>query len=867
MGHAFQDSIIDILVRYSAQSGKKTFWQVGTDHAGIATQMVVTRLLAKEGIDSRSLSRQEFVDKIWEWKEKSGGTILSQLKRLGVFIDWSKERFTLDEPYVDAVHHAFVTLYRDGLIYKSQRLVNWDCTLQSAVSDLEVESKLEDNPLYTISYSLESGEGSLTVSTTRPETLFGDLALAVHPQDQRYTHLIGQKVQLPLTGRFIPIIADERVEQDFGTGVVKITPAHDFFDFTIGQDHDLGFINILDKDGCLNAEAGPFSGKDRLEARPLIVQALKEASLLISITPHQSPIPRSSRTGDVVEPYLTEQWYVAMRSLAEKALAAYRSGELRFTPENWGANYAQWLENIQDWCISRQLVWGHQIPAWSDPEGTLYVGYSEEEVRRHYQLDDNVVLTQDPDVLDTWFSSALWPFATLNWPQDGWDKTPYFPNSVLVTGFDIIFFWVARMVMFSLYFTGKIPFHTVYIHGLIQDAHGVKMSKSKGNVIDPIDLIDGISLEDLLEKRTYGLMQTEMADAIIVSTKQDYPDGFQAYGLDPLRLTFALQATPTRFMRFDLQKLGYAQNICHKLWNLLRFSLSHLKQVESHPPAPTHLLNRWAIHVMHDLAHKTQDFLENQYRFDLYSQNLVDVMWSQICDRYVEYSKVLMKNPQTQEETARTLTQVVRALLGFLHPVLPFITEELNALVQESLYPGTQAPLLVEMTPQSWLSSLEELRFETQQQNEVATLFELIKEVRRLRSQLDIAPKEATFLSAAESSILARFSEQFADLLGALAQTQRAGEDSLEEHTAVLGHVREQQFSLFVPIASLQRRLGRLKEDLERCMVKINKTEQRLNNPQFCQNAPEAVLQKERDRLNELLTQKNGLQESIELLA
>lgn len=867
MGHAFQDSVIDILVRHAAQQGKKTFWQVGTDHAGIATQMVVTRLLAQQGVDSRALSREDFVSKIWEWKEESGGAILSQLKRLGVFIDWDKERFTLDEPYVKAVHHAFVTLYRDGLVYKSQRLVNWDCVLQSAVSDLEVETTLEDNPLYTISYQVANSDEVLTVSTTRPETLFGDLALAVHPEDIRYTHLIGKQVRLPLTKRLITVIADSQVDKEFGTGVVKITPAHDFFDFKVGQHHQLGFINILDKDGRLNAEAGTFKGQDRLAARPAVVQALKDAGCLVRIDPHQSSIPRSSRTGAVIEPYITEQWYVAMRSLADKALAAYRTGALRFTPETWGANYEQWLDNIEDWCISRQLVWGHQIPAWSDETGAIYVGYDEQEVRQFYKLDASIVLTQDQDVLDTWFSSALWPFATLNWPEPGWDQTTYFPNSVLVTGFDIIFFWVARMAMFSLYFTGKVPFHTVYIHGLIQDAHGVKMSKSKGNVIDPIDLIDGISIEELLKKRTYGLMQTEMQDDIIEKTKKDYPQGFQAYGLDPLRLAFALQATPTRFMRFDVQRVEYAQNVCNKIWNLVRFSLPHLKHV-SIVDAPKSLFNRWITHVLHQLTSEINDLLETQYRFDLYSQNIVDVMWSQICDRYVEYAKILLKNPETAEETRYTLTQVIRCLLGVFHPTLPFMTEELHAVICQQLEPDmTIAPLLVEMTPAAYLIPAKELNFTQEEQQEIEFFFDLIKEIRRVRSSLDVPPKEITFVQANAYEELANYAHSMSHFLRGMAHTEVSNVEKLEGYQGVRAALGDKTLLVFVPYSCLEKRLGRLKEDMGRCIIKIEKTKERLDNTEFCQNAPEAVIQKERQKMVELLAEKQALSDSLALIS
>ncbi|MBM4223033.1 MAG: valine--tRNA ligase, partial [Gammaproteobacteria bacterium] len=682
MGHAFEDTLIDIQVRSHAQKGQQVLWQVGVDHAGIATQMVVDRQLESQGINVKTLSREDRIQKIWEWKEQSGGSILSQLKRIGCGIDWDRERFTLDSDYHDAVIKAFVKLYRDGLILKKKRLVNWDVQLQSAVSDLEVDSKEEASTLYTLRYECSNNpELALHVATTRPETLFGDVAIAVHPDDLRYASWIGKTVRIPLTQKNIPVIADQHIVQDFGTGCVKITPAHDFFDFDVATRHNLPFCNILNPDGTLNDEAGAYAGLERFTARAKMLTDLDGAGLLIEAKAHVSMIPRCSRTDQIIEPYLTDQWYLSMQSLAQNALDAHARADFVFIPEQWNASFRQWLDNIQDWCISRQLIWGHRIPAWTDAHGTIYVGYDEHDVRCHYHLDPHTQLTQDSDVLDTWFSSALWPMATLGWPEKEFLKSPFFPNNCLISGFDIIFFWVARMIMFSLYFTENVPFQKIFLHGIVQDHDGQKMSKSKGNVIDPIDLIDGISYDDLVTKRTQGLMQPEKKKQIISMTKKAYPTGFPSFGVDPLRLALCLQASPGRFVRFDVQKLHIQQQTCHKLWNLLRFSLPHMQDIRKPAPHITHPLNRWICSELYRVMNETQDALKH-FRYDLYASMLVDFMWTQVCDRYVEFVKILMTS-EYQDETRWTLTHVIESLLSLLHPVIPFITEELSSIIHQ----------------------------------------------------------------------------------------------------------------------------------------------------------------------------------------
>ncbi len=690
MGHGFQQSIMDALTRYQRMRGKNTLWQVGTDHAGIATQMVVERQLQAENLTKHDLGREKFVDKVWEWKEQSGNTITRQMRRLGVSVDWARERFTMDEGLSAAVEEVFIRLYDEGLIYRGNRLVNWDPKLQTAISDLEVINEEEDGSFWYFRYPLANGDltsdgnAYIVIATTRPETMLGDTALAVHPDDERYKNLIGKHVELPLCDRLIPIIADEYVDPEFGTGCVKITPAHDYNDYEIGKRHDLPLINILTNDAAINENApSVYQGMDRFAARKQIIIDIEAAGLLEKIEPHKLKVPRGDRSGVVIEPYLTNQWYVAIEELAKPAIAAVENGDIEFVPKNWENTYFSWMRDIQDWCISRQLWWGHRIPAWYDNDGNIYVGHNETSVRKKYNLGAELELSQDSDVLDTWFSSALWTFSTLGWPQDTEELKTFHPTDVLVTGFDIIFFWVARMIMMTLKFTGQIPFRKVYITGLIRDSEGQKMSKSKGNVLDPIDLIDGIDIESLLIKQTDSMMQPQLAQKIEKATRKNYPDGIAAHGTDALRYTFYSLATTGRDINFDMGRMEGFRNFCNKIWNASRYVLMN---TEEQIPTKPELLSDysqadlWIQSCFQTTLQKVEQGMET-YRFDLVSQAIYDFFWNEYCDWYLELSKPVLwddkASPAQQNATRYTLLNILEQSLRLAHPFLPFITEEI----------------------------------------------------------------------------------------------------------------------------------------------------------------------------------------------
>jgi len=857
MGHAFQDTLMDALIRYHRMLGDNTLWQAGTDHAGIATQMVVERKLNAENRQTRhDLGREEFLRRIWAWKAHSGGTITSQLRRMGASLDWSRERFTMDDGLSAAVTEVFVKLYDEGLIYRGQRLVNWDPVLHTAVSDLEVVSQEEDGFLWHIRYPLTDGGGHLVVATTRPETLLGDTAVAIHPDDERYRHLIGRQVALPLTDRIIPIIADTYVDPAFGTGCLKITPAHDFNDYAVGQRHGLPIINILTIDAHLNEQVpAAYRGLDRFEARRRMVIDLEAAGLLEKIQPHKLTVPRGDRTHSIIEPFLTDQWYVRVAPLAEPAVRAVEEGRIRFIPENWAKTYFEWMRNIQDWCISRQIWWGHRIPAWYDTDGKIYVAHSENEVREKYSLATDISLRQDEDVLDTWFSSALWPFSTLGWPQATPELASFYPTSVLVTGFDIIFFWVARMIMMGLKFTGEVPFREVYIHGLVRDSHGQKMSKSKGNVLDPIDLIDGIQLEALVAKRTAGLMQPEMARRIEQATRQEFPEGIPSFGTDALRFTFSALATTGRDINFELGRIGGYRNYCNKLWNAARYVLINTEGQDTglgDDPIELSLADRWILSRLERTIVMVTEASDG-YRFDLVANALYEFTWNEYCDWYLELSKpVLTGNASTaaQRGTRRTLVQVLETLLRLAHPIIPFITEEIWQRVAPLT--GNTGPTLMSASyPRTDIRKLD-----PDAETEMRWVMDFILGVRNIRGEMNLSPAKplSVFLQHGDGQDRECTTRNYT-FLCALARLESISWLSDETKAPPSATALIRQVHLFIPMAGLidaAAEIKRLDKEMERLRKDLDRTQSKLTNPNFVDRAPIEVVEKERERLSQM---------------
>ncbi|MDB6096180.1 MAG: valine--tRNA ligase [Francisellaceae bacterium] len=868
MGHAFQQTLMDILIRFHRMQEENTLWLVGTDHAGIATQMVVERQLAANNITKQELGREAFIKKIWDWKKESGDTITQQMRCLGASLDWSRERFTLDTGLSEAVQEVFIKLYEENLIYKGKRLVNWDPILKTAVSDLEVESTEEAGFLWHINYPLSDNSGFITIATTRPETLLGDVAVAVNPTDLRYIHLIGKTLNLPLTNRTIPIIADDYVEADFGTGAVKITPAHDFNDYEIGKRHQLEMINILTKDGYLNnCVPEPYRGLERFKAREKILEDLKTLKLLIKTENHVLKVPRGDRSNAILEPLLTDQWYVKVGPLAEPAIKAVKEGQIKFIPENWSKTYFDWMENLQDWCISRQLWWGHQIPAWYDEQGKVYVGKSEEEIRSKYNLAPSISLSQDEDVLDTWFSSALWPFSTLGWPNNTHDLKTFYPTSVLVTGFDIIFFWVARMIMFGLKFTNNIPFKEIYITGLVQDENGQKMSKTKGNVIDPIDLIDGIALEALIKKRTSNLMQPQLAPKIEKYTRNQFPKGISAYGVDALRFTFSSMASFSRQLRFDITRLESYRFFCNKLWNANRYVLMNTENkfiLNTSMALELSPVDEWILSIWQMTKQNVFNNL-NQYRFDLASQTLYDFTWNEYCDWYLELSKPLLNPPHRsisqKYATQYILLSILEELLRTLHPFMPFITEELWQDLKPIL--DLKAPsIMVAAYPLAQPDFINEAAL-----NKIEWFKKVILSIRNIRGEMNITPNKTIHLFVYNANEHERdILQEFIPFLESLAKVSSLQFINKQEVTEACASAVIHSMELLIPLKGLideKAESTRLNKEIEKNTKELLNISQRLKNQNYLDKAPAAVVQKEKKRAEELKVIINTLEERL----
>ena len=881
MGHAFQDTIMDALTRYHRMKGYSTLWQPGTDHAGIATQMVVERLCNAEGKTRHDLGREKFLKKVWQWKEESGGTITRQLRRMGSSLDWDRERFTMDEGMSDAVQAVFIKLYEEGLIYRGNRLVNWDPVLHTAVSDLEVLSEEENGSMWHLRYPLSNGQGHLVVATTRPETMLGDAAVAIHPNDDRYKHLLGEFVELPLTGRRIPIIADEYVDPEFGTGCVKITPAHDFNDYDVWTRHrhtsmiqDLphgGLINIFTVDAAIrgnvedeiNLIPQKYCGLDRFEARKQIIADLEVEGLLEKIADHKLMVPRGDRTNSIIEPLLTDQWYVKVGPLAEPAIAAVENGDIKFVPDNWKNTYFDWMRNIQDWCISRQIWWGHRIPAWYDNLGNIYVGNSEQAIREKHNLSTDYVLKQDEDVLDTWFSSALWPFSTLGWPENTEALAKHYPTSVLVTGFDIIFFWVARMIMMGLKFQGEVPFKEVYIHGLVRDAEGQKMSKSKGNVLDPIDIIDGIELDSLIAKRTAGMMQPHLAKKIEQDTRKHFPDGIQSYGTDALRFTFASLASTGRDIRFDLARTEGYRNFCNKLWNAARFVLMNTEGQDnglSDAPCTYTQVDRWIVSRLNQVTAITSNAIDN-YRFDLAAQAIYEFTWNEYCDWYLELAKISLQSDDVtlQRATRKTLLTVLESILRLAHPIMPFITEEIWQRVAPLA--GIQAEsIMLQPYPVADNSHIDNSAIA-----EINWVMNFILGVRRIRGEMNIAPSKPLPVLLQNGSIIDQSylsnSSVYLQRLGRLESiTWLSNDDTTPESAiALVGELK-----ILIPIAGLidkDAELIRLDKEIQKIKNDLPRIQGKLSNPTFINKAPAEVIDKENAKLTDLLSNLHNLEQ------
>ena len=858
MGHAFQNTLMDALTRFHRMKGRKSLWQAGSDHAGIATQMVVERLLLAQGKSRTELGREKFIDKVWEWKANSGGTITNQLKRLGASLDWSRERFTMDEDLSAAVREVFVSLYEEGLIYRGKRLVNWDPVLKTAISDLEVMSEEEEGYLWHFKYPISNSSEHVVIATTRPETMLGDTAVAVHPDDERYTHLVGTTVTLPLVDREIPIIADDYVDPEFGTGCVKITPAHDFNDFAVGERHDLDVINVMTPEANIDLVGTPYHGMSRTQARAKVLEDLTQLDLIAKVEKHKYKVPRGDRTDQVIEPFLTDQWFVKVKPLAEPAIEAVKNGTIKFVPKNWERTYFDWMENIEDWCISRQIWWGHRIPAWYDERGNVFVARSKDaaiQQAKAFHGDVDFSLYQDEDVLDTWFSSALWPFSTLGWPKKTEELEFFYPTNVLVTGFDIIFFWVARMIMFGLKFANDIPFHEVYIHGLVRDAEGQKMSKSKGNILDPIDLIDGIDLESLVSKRTTGLMQPDLVPKIEKATRKQYPDGIPAFGTDALRFTFARLATQGRDIRFDLNRIEGYRNFCNKLWNAARFVLMNAEGVKPYSVndfQPVTTAEKWIVSKLHETTVTIEQGFAI-YRFDIASKQLYEFIWDEFCAWFIEIAKTMLRDEKIDEQCKtslrKTLLMVLDATVRLLHPFMPYITEEIWRKIR--IENEDRSIMFQEFSDDmsQWTDA--------EASDEMNWLKAVVSNIRNIRSDMNINPGEriAAYCHTNSPQDLAYFQNHLSSImelakLKSLEKLNDSDFESMDMSNVISALTNE--FRIIVSVqetADFDEQIKRLEKEINTQTIQIRRSNSKLENEQFLTKAPAAIIDKERTRL------------------
>ncbi len=871
LGHGFQHTIMDLLIRFHRMDGRETLWQTGTDHAGIATQMVVTEQLRAAGTSPTGLGRDEFTNRVWKWRDEAGGTITQQMRRIGSSVDWDRERFTMDEGFSRAVLEVFVRLYDDGLIYRGKRLVNWDPSMQTALSDLEVISEEENGSLWHLRYPLRAdtrtmdGKDFLVVATTRPETMLGDAAVAVHPDDERYRNLIGKSVTLPLVDRELPIIADAYVDPEFGTGCLKITPAHDFNDNEIGARHDLELINIFTSTAHLNDNVPErFRGMDRFAARKEIVSSLDSRGLLEKEKDYKVQIPRGERSGEVLEPWLTDQWFVAIKDLADPAIEAVETGRIQFEPKRWENVYFSWMREIKDWAISRQLWWGHQIPAWYDEQGNVYVGRNEQEARTKNNLDNGVALTRDPDVLDTWFSSALWTFATMGWPDETAELSKFHPTDVLVTGHDIIFFWVARMIMMTLRFTGEVPFKQVYVHGLVRDKHGQKMTKTKGNGLDPIDVIDGITREDLITKRTANLTQARLAQKITQDTEKDYPEGIPAFGTDALRFTFSAIASPGQSSYpFDLQQVEGYHFFCNKLWNATKFVLSNVGEDFRMETGNESLADRWIRSQLRDVIRTTRHAL-SEYRFDRYAQQLYQFTWHEYCDWYLELTKPVLFNEEKGSDAyvaaQSTLVTVLESLVRLLHPLIPYVTETIWQQIAPLCDKNHETIMLAEYPTE------DDFLLDEQAEQSIAWLQNVVTAIRNLRSARQIPPGDQVTVQITGHTAADRDAAE--DTRVPLSRLAKVSDlDLIDGDTMPIGSTQVVgNLSITLPFADdaeRQQETKRLQKEVERLNSELKRSLSKLNNENFVSKAPDEVVNKERDRKTTYESQLQVLEEQL----